>query len=213
MKKVTVIGGGRGIGLETVKALLERGFAVTAFSRSATAIPLKHENLKLRPGDALNASDISDAVAEADAVVQALGVPLDLKLITGPINLFSRATAVMLPVLDAHAIKRLVAVTGFGAGDSASAIHPLQRIPFQVVFGKAYDDKTVQEELIKSSDLDWTIVRPGVLTNKKICKNYRVRMTPSEWRNGIISRSAVADYIASSIEDPVSFRTEPVLAN
>ena len=99
------------------------------------------------------------------------------------------------------------------SGDSASAIHPLQRIPFQVVFGKAYDDKTVQEELIKSSDLDWTIVRPGVLTNKKICKNYRVRMTPSEWRNGIISRSAVADYIASSIEDPVSFRTEPVLTN
>ena len=61
-------------------------------------------------------------------------------------------------------MKRLICVTGFGAGDSRASISCLQRLPFQMVFGRAYADKSVQERLIKDSSLDWTIVRPGVLT-------------------------------------------------
>jgi hypothetical protein len=60
---------------------------------------------------------------------------------------------------------KLICVTGFGAGDSRASISCLQLLPFRFFFGRAYDDKDVQERLIKDSALDWTIARPGVLAN------------------------------------------------
>ena len=108
-------------------------------------------------------------------------------------------------------IKRLIAVTGFGAGNSNEAINCVQRIPFNVIFGHAYRDKSAQETLIKESTLNWTIVRPGVLTNQSLKRSYKVRLKPSEWRNGIISRAAVADYIAAAIDDDATIGEEPVL--
>ena len=213
MIRVVVMGGSRGIGLETVKALLERGHDAIAFSRGANSLPLDHPRLTRVSGDATNAADIRAAVKDVDAVVQALGVPVSLKLFTGPIDLFSSATRILVPIMEDMKIKRLIAVTGFGAGDSEAAINCVQKVPFNIVFGRAYRDKSAQEALIKNSTLDWTIVRPGVLTNQRLKRPYRVRTKPSEWRNGLISRAAVADYIASAIDDSATIAAEPVLAN
>jgi hypothetical protein len=63
-----------------------------------------------------------------------------------------------------HGVKRLICVTGFGAGHSRAKISGLQRLPFKVVFGQAYEDKSLQERLIQESGLDRTIARLGVLS-------------------------------------------------
>jgi putative NADH-flavin reductase len=145
--------------------------------------------------------------------VQTLGLPLNFQLITDPINLFSSATRILITAMENTNTRRLIAVTGFGAGDSYQAINCFQKLPFEILFGNAYRDKSIQETLIKSSNLDWTVVRPGVLTNQRFKGSCRVRLNPSEWRNGIVSRAAVADFIASSIDDPEMIGAEPVLSN
>ena len=213
MSRVVVMGGSRGIGLESVKALLEKGHKVIAFSRGANRLQLTHPNLTLVSGDATSANDVRAAIRNVDTVVQALGVPISLKLLTGPIDLFSSATRILLPIMEDMKVRRLIAVTGFGAGDSEAAISFLEKVPFNIVFGQAYRDKSAQEALIKDSSLDWTIVRPGILTNQHLKKPYRVRTQFSEWRNGVISRAAVADYIASAIDNPATIGAEPVLTN
>jgi uncharacterized protein YbjT (DUF2867 family) len=38
-------------------------------------------------------------------------------------------------------------------------------LAFPLLLKRVYDDKDVQESIIKSSGLDWTIVRPGLLTH------------------------------------------------
>jgi putative NADH-flavin reductase len=128
-----------------------------------------------------------------------------------PVSLFSEATRVLVAAMTSRGVKRLICVTGFGAGDSRSSIGCLQLIPFQVLFGRAYEDKSVQERLIKESSLDWTIVRPGVLTSAPRTGRYKILETASEWRNGIISRSNVADFLVRLIEDPSYVRKTPVL--
>ena len=112
-----------------------------------------------------------------------------------------------------QSIKRVICVTGFGAGDSRASISCLQRLPFQVVFGRAYEDKTLQEQLIKESELDWTIVRPGVLTNGPQTGRYQILTEASEWRNGVISRANVSDFLVKQIEDRASIGKAPVLIN
>ena len=212
MAHVLVIGASKGIGLATVKCALACGHSVRALARSAGQIRLRHEALEKVTGDALKEEDISTALAGIDVVIQTLGVRPGPNMIFGPITLFSRATQVLVPAMEVAAVKRLIAVTGYGAGDSEASINCLQRIPFRLVLGQAYDDKTLQEQLIKESSLDWTIVRPVVLTPGPRSGRTRVLVEPESWRNGLISRNDVADFLVKQIDDDSLLHQAPVIA-
>ena len=209
--RVLIIGASKGIGLETTRKALEAGHHVRALARSAPSIALSDPNLEKTRGDALKAKDLEAALDGTDVVIQTLGVGFgDL---FRPVRLFSDATRALIPAMRASGVKRLICVTGFGAGDSRASISPLQRLPFQLVFGRAYNDKSLQERLIQDSGLDWTIARPGVLTGGPRTGRYKVLAEPSQWRNGIIARADVADFLVRQIEDQRYLRKAPVLVN
>lgn len=200
MAHVLVLGASKGIGLETAKAALAAGHDVRAFARSAATMDLSAPNLERFAGDARDPGDVSKALDGIDVVVQALGVPA--RDLLGPVRLFSDATNVLVPAMERAGVTRLIAVTGFGAGDSRDAIGLLQRLPFRLVFGRAYDDKDAQEMRIRRSGLAWTVVRPGVLTGGAATGRYEVLTAPSSWRNGLIARADVAGYIVGQIDRP-----------
>jgi putative NADH-flavin reductase len=209
--RVLILGASKGIGLETVRQALASGYDVSAMARSAIAISLSSAKLEKVRGDALKNQDVEAALIGVDAVIQTLGVGLwDL---FGPVHLFSEATRVLIAAMKAQGVKRLICVTGFGAGDSRASISCLQRLPFQLVFGRAYEDKSRQERLVKESGLDWTIARPGVLTGGPRTGRYQILAEASQWRNGIISRSDVAEFLVRQIEDEAYVLQAPVLVN
>ena len=187
------------------------GHHVRALARSAAGITLSDPKLEKVVGDALKTRDVEAALVGVDVVILTLGVGLgDL---FRPVRLFSNATRALLPAMKAKGVKRLICVTGFGAGDSGASISSLQRIPFQIFLGRAYEDKSLQESLIKESGLDWTIARPGVLTGGPRTGRYKILSKASDWRNGIISRSDVAEFLVRQIEDQTYVRQAPVLVN
>jgi len=207
--RVLIIGASKGIGLETTRQALDAGYDVRALARSASAIAVSNPSLEKMPGDALKTEDVEAALVGVDVVIQTLGVGLgDL---FRPVHLFSDTTRVLIAAMGSQVVKRLICVTGFGAGDSRASISCLQRLPFQIVFGRAYDDKSLQEQLIKESELDWTIARPGVLTNGPRTGRYRILSEASQWRNGIISRADVAEFLVRQIGDQTYIRKTPVL--
>jgi putative NADH-flavin reductase len=209
--RVLIIGASKGIGLETTRQALVAGHNARALARSATSISVLNPSLEKIRGDALKTKDVEAALVGVDVVIQTLGVGLgDL---FRPVNLFSDATRVLIAAMRSQGVKRLICVTGFGAGDSRASISCLQRLPFQIVFGRAYDDKSLQEQLIKESELDWTIARPGVLTNGSRTGRYRILSEASQWRNGIISRADVAEFLVRQIGDQTYICRTPVLIN
>jgi uncharacterized protein YbjT (DUF2867 family) len=96
-------------------------------------------------------------------------------------------------------------------GDSDEAINIFQRLPFKVLLRNAYNDKSIQEQLVVASDLDWLIVRPGVLSNLPASGSYQVLTAPTTWRNGVISRADVAEFIVTRISANQFNREKPVL--
>jgi len=207
--RVLIIGASKGIGLETTRQALDAGHYVRALARSATAITVSNPSLEKIRGDALKTEDVEAALVGVDVAIQTLGVGLgDL---FRPVHLFSDATRVLIAAMRSQVVKRLICVTGFGAGDSRASISCLQRLPFQTVFGRAYDDKSLQEKLIKESELDWTIARPGVLTNGPRTSRYQILSEVSQWRNGIIPRADVAEFLVRQIGDQTYIRKTPVL--
>ena len=46
-------------------------------------------------------------------------------------------------------------MTGFGAGDSRSRGGLVYNLAFHLLLGRVYDDKDVQERIVRRSKLDW----------------------------------------------------------
>jgi putative NADH-flavin reductase len=115
---VLIIGASRGIGLETVKAALEAGHSVRALARSARRIPIDHPNLEKMAGDALEMAKVKRALTGVDVVIQSLGVSAGPEIILKPTRLFFKATGVLVTAMEEAQVRRLICVTGFGAGDS-----------------------------------------------------------------------------------------------
>jgi putative NADH-flavin reductase len=209
--RVLIIGASKGVGLETTRQALKAGYHVRALARSAVETALQDPSLEKVRGDALKTEDVATSLIGVDAVILTLGVGLGDMF--RQVRLFSDATRVLIAAMRAQGVKRLICLTGFGAGDSHASISILQRLPFELVFGRAYEDKSLQESLIKESGLDWTIVRPGVLTNGRRTGRYKILSNASQWRNGIISRSDVAEFLVRQIADRAYVHQAPVLVN
>ena len=211
MATVLIIGASRGIGLKTVKRALEAGHIVRALARSARRIPVDHPNLTKVSADARDQAAVAGALAGVDAVIQTLGVSTGPDMIWKPVRLFSDATRVLIAAMQETGVKRLISVTGFGAGDSRNRGGCVYQTAFNLFLRRAYDDKDEQEDLIQDSGLDWVIARPVILTNGSRTGRYRVLVEPRSWRIGFISRADVADFLVKQIDDDAYLGKTPVL--
>jgi putative NADH-flavin reductase len=208
---VLIIGASRGIGLETVKAGLDAGHSVRALARSARRISIDDPKLEKMAGDALDMATMKRALSGVDVVVQSLGVSPGPEVIFRPTRFFSKTTRLLVTVMEQAHVKRLICVTGFGAGDSRGHGGFLYGLGFYLLLGRVYDDKDVQERIVRNSKLDWEIVRPVILTNGPKTNTYRALIDPRDWTCGFISRADVADFVVNEIDDNAFLHKTPVL--
>ena len=113
-------------------------------------------------------------------------------------------------------VGRLVCITGIGAGDSKGRgpwwynwlVQPL-------VLRGVYHDKTRQEAVVRGGGLDWTLVRPVMLTNgpAKGVAAVRASTDPTERYAGTISRADVADWCLGELADGRHRGQAPVITN
>ena len=213
MAKILIIGASRGIGLQTVKAALEARHSVRALARSARRISIDHPKLEKMAGDALEMATVKRALSGVDVVIQSLGVSAGPEIIFKPTRIFSKATRVLVTAMEEAHVKRLICVTGFGAGDSRGYGGFLYSAAFHLLMGRVYDDKDVQERIVRSSKLDWVIVRPVILIDGPKTNAYRALVDPRDWTCGFISRADVADFLVKQIDDDAFLHKSPVLTS
>jgi putative NADH-flavin reductase len=117
-----------------------------------------------------------------------------------PVTVFSEGTRNVLEAMRREGVRRLICVTGIGAGDSKGHGGLLYDCLFKPLLLKTiYVDKDRQEALIQASEADWTIVRPGFLTNGPLTMKYRVIADLIGVTCGKISRADVAHFILEEL--------------
>jgi putative NADH-flavin reductase len=205
--KVLIIGATGATGQILMREALAQGHEVTALARDPSAVAPDDHSLRVLQGNALDVSSVGEAVAGQDAVLSALGTRC-----ARPTTLFSESTQNVIGAMNKHGVRRLVSITGIGAGDSKGHVGFLyDSIMLPFVVKNIYLDKTRQEEAIKQSDLDWVIVRPAQLTDEPAKDEYNVFLGGS-YTATKISRADVAAFMLAQLTDDTYVGKMPVIS-
>jgi len=153
---VLVFGGTSGTGLETTKLLRAQNVAVTVFVRpTSNRESLDSINVSYVFGDALNRDDVYAAFAADDfsSVISSLGGR------RGEPRPDLKGNRHITDAARASGVRRIIQVSAVGAGENARQ-EPPEGAGFME---RVLHIKTLAEDYLIASGLDYTIVRPGGL--------------------------------------------------
>jgi len=197
-KRIVIFGATGGTGQELVKQALSEGHLVTAFAKTPKKLQISHPNLSIVRGNVLNDGDVFNALDRQDVVFCNLGIPASEKS-----TLRAEGTSNIVKAMEAKGIKRFICQASLGYGDSKAVLPWHMKyliVPF--ILKNAFHDHALQEAVIENSTLDWTIVRPGNLTNGKKTERYKHGFVPTEKIKLKVSRADVAHFMLRQASEP-----------
>ena len=205
--KILILGGSGSVGKHLVQQALELGHEVSVLLRSTGNLTIQHMRLRVLEGNVLVPETVAAAVEGQDAVVYSIGSDR-----MGEVTLFSESTRILLIAMKKYGVRRLVAITGIGAGDSKGHggwfyewfIYPL-------FTKKIYIDKDRQEQLIRASDLEWVIVRPAAFTNGPLGGRLRAMTELDGVTIASISRADTAAFVLDQLSNDQWLRKTPLV--
>ncbi len=205
--RIFVVGGSKGVGLCLTKLALEKDYKVTVLSRNAENMPIVHKNLTKINGNAKKLEDLEENVKDSDVVISAIGTRNNTK----NQNLFSESTKNILASINGSN-KLFIAITGIGVKETLGRNGFFyEKIVLPLFLKNIYKDKDREEEIIKHSNTQWIIVRPGFLTNGPLTGRYKIITDMNQLKTKQISRMDVAHFILTQVEDPVYIKMAPVI--
>jgi putative NADH-flavin reductase len=196
--RILIFGATGGTGRQLVQQALERDHHVTAFVRNPTKLPLRHSRLRIVQGDIEHVETIDAAVPTHDAVLSALGARS-----FGPTTLLSKAAQEIVRTMEVHGVRRLLWESSLGIGETRGQLGPLYNwLLIPLFLRHNFADKERQEQIVRLSSLDWTIVQPAALTNGPFTGAYRVGRQACAGR--LVARISRADVAHFMLEELIT---------
>ncbi len=204
--KVLLLGATGRTGIHVLETLLQEGHSVNAVVRDKSKIKTRPGTLTIFEGNASDPGTLRPAMQGCEAIISVLNISRTsdfpwAKLRT-PTTFLSDSMAAIINTADEFSIKKIIGCSAWGVHETKKDIPGWFRwIINNSNVGIAYKDHERQEELLRHSKFDYTIVRPVGLTNSG--KQQAIRETVNNIPRPalIISRKSVAKFIARQLED------------
>ena len=208
--KTIVFGATGTIGRCAVSQLLADGHAVTAFARHPEALDLAHDNLKRVSGDALDPDVVARAIKGHEAVVITLGSGMSRRS-----RIRSEGTLNVIRGMQTHGVRRLICQSTLGAHESWGNLNFFwKRIMFGALIKPVFKDHELQEQLVRASGLDWTIVRPSAFADGPATAAYKEGFDANERRLTLkITRADIAAFLSRQVNDMRYLRRAVAISN
>ena len=146
--KLLIFGSTGSIGRLLIKQALEQGHTVTAFTRDATKVDIKHNNLQVAQGDVMDPASVERAIQGHEVVLCSLGAGRK-----GTVR--SEGTRNIISAMEKVGVRRLICQSTLGAGDSWGNLNVFWKyIMFGLLLRAAYADHVSQEDYVRQSRLD-----------------------------------------------------------
>ncbi len=181
MKKVLIIGASGSLATVVIETLKKQGnIALTLFARNKNRIA-NTSNLNIIEGDAMNFSDVKNAITGQEIVY--VNLAGDLEAMTKNI----------VQAMQETGVKRIIAISSIGIYEKP--MKPVLK-PYRAL-----------ADVIEASGLDYTILRPDWFTNADEV-DYALTKKGQPETGQAISRKSIAAFVASIIQHPENYINE-----
>ncbi|WP_338232280.1 NAD(P)H-binding protein [Companilactobacillus muriivasis] len=196
MTNALIIGATGTIGGTVRQTLLnETDDKLTLFARSAGRLNVSDRETAMA-GDVTSDSDLDKAMENQDAVFVAL---------SGPLNRFAEK---IVAAMDRNNVSRLLFITSMGI---------YNEIPASVGSNGNLSNNGVLRpyreaaDIIESSDLNYTVIRPGWFTNGPV--DYEITRKGEPFGGHDVSVKSIADFVKNAIADDSYYSHDSVGLN
>ncbi|HTX42013.1 MAG TPA: SDR family oxidoreductase [Acidobacteriaceae bacterium] len=209
--KIVVFGASGGTGRELVRQGAALGHEVTAFVRNPASLAAQ-SGVRIFAGNALDDRAVLDAIAGQEAVMSALG---SRSLRNN--SLLPEAIRRILPSMQQHRVRRLIVLGAAGVwsgsgGKISVAGKLIVGLLGMTLLRRPFQSQRAMQELIQTSDTDWTIVQPPFLLNAPGRGVYRVDGESLPPRGMRIARADVARFMLAQLGSAEWVRKSPFIA-
>ena len=223
--KLTIFGATGGIGAELLQQALAAGHEVTVAVRNPGKLSASLNGTRVVATDLEHPEPgtLESAVAGADAVLSCVGPRPMAKA-----GVAEHGTSAIVAAMQATGVRRIIVVSAapISTMPSSGRPHPPSQDPgegffmrnlgtpfFKTVLRERYTDLALMEDVLRASDLDWTIFRPPRLTNGRLTGRYRTAMGRNLRGGNVISRADVAHAMLAALGRRETIRGEIGIAD
>ena len=200
--RLAVFGATGKSGQALVAQALAAGHEVRALARTPAKLDAQ-AGLSIVAGDAADVAAVRETLVGCDAALSLLG-----NFNRKPNTEVSDATRTIVSVMEAQGPRRLVVVTTIGTGDSFAPLRsPLFKLIIRFVAKEIWRDRERQEAVVRASVINWTIVRPGGLTDGTATGRWTLTDSgAAQPRKVSIARADLSAALLETVVDPMLTR-------
>ncbi|HNW52580.1 MAG TPA: SDR family oxidoreductase [Prolixibacteraceae bacterium] len=197
--KIVIFGASGKTGTLMVNQALELGHQVTSYVRRANALEIEHPNLNVVVGNLNDTEKLKEAISGADACLSTLGGS----------SLTKHAPEIMsgidkiVSIMERGGVNRFIYLSSVGVGESRYCMaQPVRFIVCDLLLRVPFADHHANEQRLMKSKLQFTLVRPGGLTDGPKTGNLKHGSEKTILKgNPKISRANVAAFMLEQLTD------------
>jgi len=192
--KIVVFGGTGSVGQLIVNKLAAQGLKVLVLTRQAKE---PGNNIEYVAGDVLDEKIVEQCIEPGDGVVVALGFN------NSAFDTMSKGTANIIAAMKNKGASHIICLSSHGVAESWMYLPETFReyVKHNEILTHAFNDHGIQEEMVRNSGLDWTIVRPTEIVDIPEKSTFTVNARGQDPKYHI-SKHDVAQFIADEIMSP-----------
>lgn len=214
--KILLLGATGRTGKCIIEEAVKRGHKISAIARVAEK--LKSFDIEITEGTPYDYKTVEKAIGGCDAVINTLNVSRKSDnpwaKLRSPEDMISKSAANALKAMEKSGIKRFVALSTIGAGRSWKTSPAILKFIVSVSNMKyAFWDHGRQEALLENSDMDYSICRAPMLSDKPNARGAAATGEGHKPAATVLSRQAAAAFFLDIIENKKHIRQTVSLSN
>lgn len=208
--KIAIFGGTGRSGKHLVEKALQQGYQVSMLARTPAKMGITNDNLTIISGDIKDAAAVEKTLAGTQAVLSTLGPTSN-----EPRFEVSQGMSNILAGMKKDGIKRLIITAGAGVGDpkdEPKLFNHVMNFLLKLMAKNVLADMSRVVEMVRSSDMDWTVVRLPMLTDDPQTGDVKVGYV-GKGMGARITRADIADFLITQINDETFVHQSPAISN
>ncbi len=215
---ILILGATGRTGKHLLEQALHKGHNVHVLVRDKNKLSLSSVMMTIFEGTPTDPDILEKAMTGCDAVLSSLnisrGTDFPWSELRTPKDFLSTTMKNIISVTGKLGIKRIIVLSAWGVNETKNEIpgwfrwfidHSNIKYP--------YLDHGIQEDLIKVTELDWTVLRPAGLSNSKKEKEVKISFNAIPKPGLLISRRNVAKFMLTILEENSYIRQMPTISS